>query len=52
MATLQKCLADVQGWMATNKLKLNPDKNEFILLGTKSPRDKFAGFFQVDIFNR
>ena len=49
IATLQKCLTDVQTWMATNKLKLNPDKTEFILLGTKSQRDKLAGFFPVDI---
>ena len=49
MATLQKCLTDVQGWMATNKLKLNPDKTEFILLGTRSQRDKLADFFPVNI---
>ena len=49
ISTLQKCLTDVQSWMATNKLKLNPDKTEFILLGTKSQRDKLAGFFPIDI---
>ena len=49
IATLQKCLTDVQSWMAANKLKLNPDKTEFILLGTQSQRDKIAGCFPVDI---
>jgi hypothetical protein len=48
-ATLQKCLTDVQSWMAANKLKLNPDKTEFILLGTKTQRGKLAGCFPVDI---
>jgi len=49
LPTLQKCLTDVQNWMAANKLKLNPDKTEFILLGTKSQREKLAGCFPVDI---
>ena len=30
---LQSCLASVQSWMSTNKLKLNPDKTEFLLIG-------------------
>ena len=48
-STLQKCLADVQNWMSENKLKLNSDKTELILLGTKSQRDKLADRFPVDI---
>ena len=32
---LQSCLASVQSWMSTNKLKLNPDKTEFFLIGNK-----------------
>ena len=28
---LQSCLASVQSWMLTNKLKLNPDKTEFLI---------------------
>ena len=35
--------------MTTNKLKLNPDKTEFILLGNKSQREKLAAYFAVDI---
>ena len=27
---LQQCLCDVQSWIGSNKLKLNPDKTEFI----------------------
>ena len=30
---LQSCLASVQSWMSTNKLKVNPDKTEFLLIG-------------------
>ena len=29
---LQSCLASVQSWMSMNKLKLNPDKTEFLLI--------------------
>ena len=49
LPTLQSCLADVRGWMTANKLKLNADKTEFILLGNKSQRDKLADCFPVDI---
>ena len=33
--SLQECLTSVQDWMFTNKLKLNPDKTEFMLIGNK-----------------
>ena len=29
---LQSCLASVQSWMSTNKLKLNPDETEFLFI--------------------
>ena len=29
---LQSCLASVQSWMSTNKLKVNPDKTEFLFI--------------------
>ena len=32
---LQSCLASVQSWMLTNKLKLNPGQTEFLLLRNK-----------------
>ena len=36
--------------MSTTKLKLNPDKTEFILpIGSKGQRDKLKACFQVDI---
>ncbi|XP_061442164.1 cytochrome c oxidase subunit NDUFA4 isoform X1 [Rhineura floridana] len=33
--TLSKCLESVSGWMGRNKLKLNPDKTEVLLVGDK-----------------
>ena len=32
---LQSCLASVQSWMSLNKLKLNPDKAEYLLIGNE-----------------
>ena len=32
---LNRCLDDVKQWMSTSKLKLNPDKTEFIIFGSK-----------------
>ena len=46
---LQQCLTDIQSWMAANKLKLNPEKTEFILFGTKNQRGKLSQCFPVDI---
>ena len=36
LSLVQQCLQDVSDWMIASKLKLNPDKAEFILIGTKS----------------
>ena len=35
LSGLQSCLASVQSWISTNKLKLNPDKTEFLLIGNE-----------------
>ena len=35
---LKNCLNDIKNFMFTNKLKLNPDKTEFILMGSKNNR--------------
>ena len=44
-----RCLNDVKEWMSTSKLKLNPDKTEFIILGSKRQRDKLKACFPIDI---
>ncbi|KAF7239551.1 Ceramide synthase 3 [Varanus komodoensis] len=33
VAVLNRCLAEVMDWMRANKLKLNPDKTEVLLMG-------------------
>ncbi|KAF7240633.1 putative RNA-directed DNA polymerase from transposon BS [Varanus komodoensis] len=33
VAVLNRCLAEVREWMTANKLKLNPDKTEVLLVG-------------------
>ena len=47
---LQSCLAPVQSWMSMNKLKLNPDKTEFLLIGNERQWSKFHSMFLVEIF--
>ena len=42
---LQSCLTSVQTWMLMNKLKLNPDKTEFLLIGNKWQWSKFLSMF-------
>ena len=46
---LSCCLEDVKRWLSTNKLKLNPDKTEFIVFGSKSQREKLNHSFPVNI---
>ena len=38
---LQHCLMAVSAWMTGAKLKLNPSKTDFLLIGTKLQREKF-----------
>ena len=33
---LEKCITDIKNWMTTNKLKLNGEKTEIIILFNKS----------------
>ena len=49
--SLQECLTSVQDWMFTNKLKLNPDKTEFMLTGNKCHINKFNSEFPVEVLN-
>ena len=46
---LQNCLVSVQNWMFSNKLKLNPDKTEFMLIGNQCHRNKLLDNFPADI---
>ena len=42
---LQQCLMGVSAWMTGSKLKPNPSKTEFLLIGTKLLREKFLHNF-------
>ena len=46
---LQSCLASVQSWMLTNKLKLNPGKTEFLLIGNERQRSKYLSMFPIEL---
>ena len=48
---LQTCLAAIQNWMLSNKLKLNPDKTEFLLIGHKKQREKYLSMFPVTLMD-
>ena len=49
LAQLNACLNDVRDWMSTSKLKLNPEKTEFIVFGSHSQRRNLEAFFPVNI---
>ena len=38
--TLQNCIKDIRIWMCTNMLKLNDNKTEFLVIGTKQQLSK------------
>ena len=46
---LKSCLNDIQVWMSENKLKLNPDKTEFIVFGAKDRCKWLSDSFPVNI---
>ena len=48
---LQSCLASVQSWMLTNKLKLSPDKTEFLLIGKEQQQSKYLFMFPIELFS-
>ena len=46
---LQSCLASVQSWMSTNKLKLYPDITEFLLIGNEWQRSNYLSMFPIEL---
>ena len=46
---LKSCLNDIQVWMSENKLKLNPDRTEFIVFGAKDRYKWLSDSFPVTI---
>ena len=49
LSPAKNCLNDIQNFMFTNKLKLNPDKTEFILIGSKNNRKQLLPHFPINI---
>ena len=48
---LNRCLNDIKEWMSTRKFKLNPNKTEFIIFGSKRQSDKLKACFPIDILS-
>ena len=46
---LESCLEDVKKWLSANKLKLNRDKTELIVFGSKIQHEKLNKSFPVNI---
>ena len=46
---LTNCLEAVQAWMGNNKLKLNPDKTEFIVIGDDQIKSSLKSSFPVSL---
>jgi hypothetical protein len=46
---LQNCLQDIQKWMNSVKLKLNPGKTEFIVFGSDTTLNKIKHCFPFDV---
>ena len=50
VSTLSDCLADILLlWMESSKLKHNPDKTDFIIIGTKQQRNRVINHFPVKL---
>ena len=52
LALLQDCLLDVGDWMRSSKLKLNPDKTEVLLFGTKLHQKEFMKHFPAKLLDQ
>ena len=42
VARVQACIVEVKEWMVVNKLKLNDDKSEFLVISSKQQRNKVS----------
>ena len=40
VSSIQTCIRDLQNWMLMDKLKLNPEKTKFLILGTRPQLEK------------
>ena len=49
IASLEKCISDIRSWMIQNKLKINDDKTEFLVIS--SPRVSIDPSIKISIGN-
>ena len=49
LLAIENCLIDVQEWMHCNKLKLNPDKTEFLMIGNKKQTNQCQQYLPCNI---
>ena len=49
VSTLGHCLTDTLLWMESSKLKLNPNKTDLIIIGTKQQTIRVIGHFPVKL---
>ena len=47
LTDLKSCVTNVFTWMTNSKLKRNPSKTEFIIIGYKKQREKFKDIFSI-----
>ena len=52
ISSLSDCLTDISLWMKSSKLKLNSDKTELIIIGTKQQRQKLSNHFPVKLLDK
>ena len=48
---LERCIQDIRTWMNTNLLKLNSEKTEFIVFGTRWNLEKYGNDINVQVGN-
>ena len=49
--TFKNCINDIQSFILTNKFKLNTDRTEFILIGSKTNRKQLLPHIPVNILD-
>ena len=47
---LQPCLGSIQSWMLMDKLEMNPDNTEFLLIGNKWQWSKYLSMFPIELY--
>ena len=51
LKVLQICITGVSAWIAQSKLKLNPSRTEFLLMSSKSRREKFMNLSPLAVLD-